>query len=173
MRRNNTVGRPGASEMMAPEQAIALRPARVEEGPALSELALRSKAVWGYDPDFVERCRDELTVTREQILGYPTLVAERAGRPLGLGAVRPLPGDGGEWDVSFCFVDPAAIGEGIGRLLWDGLVRAARAAGARRLVYPSDPNAVGFYRRMGAVTVGTTASTVDPSRRLPLMHYEL
>jgi hypothetical protein len=58
-------------------------------------------------------------------------------------------------------------------LLWDGLVRAARAAGAHRLVYPSDPNAVGFYRRMGALAVGTTASTVDASRRLPLMHYEL
>jgi GNAT superfamily N-acetyltransferase len=156
-----------------PDTTTLLRPARAAEAAALSDLALRSMAHWGYGPAFIDGCRDELTVTREQILRYPTLVAERDGRPLGLCAVRPAPGGGGDWDVTFLFVDPPAIGQGIGRLLWDGMVRASGAAGARRLVIASEPNAEAFYRRMGAVAVGTVASTVDPSRRLPLMHCQL
>ena len=42
---------------------LALRPARPEEAPALTELCLRSKAVWGYDAAFMQACRRELTMT--------------------------------------------------------------------------------------------------------------
>ena len=33
--------------------AFYIRPARVEEAAALSDLCFRSKAVWGYDPEFM------------------------------------------------------------------------------------------------------------------------
>jgi len=42
-----------------------IRPARREECGLLTELALRSKAVWGYDAAFMEACREELTIRRE------------------------------------------------------------------------------------------------------------
>ena len=36
--------------------AFYIRPARVEEAAALSDLCFRSKAVWGYDPNSWHRC---------------------------------------------------------------------------------------------------------------------
>jgi hypothetical protein len=39
-----------------------IRPLGIEELPALSALCFRSKAVWGYDNDFMEACRRELSI---------------------------------------------------------------------------------------------------------------
>ncbi|MGH7506358.1 MAG: hypothetical protein ACRELX_11935, partial [Longimicrobiales bacterium] len=40
-----------------------IRDARSDDAGRLTALALRSKAVWGYDAVFMERCRPLLTVT--------------------------------------------------------------------------------------------------------------
>src|SRR4029077_17951571 len=40
--------------------AFYIRPARVEEAAALSDLCFRSKAVWGYDPEFMALMRAAL-----------------------------------------------------------------------------------------------------------------
>ena len=48
---------------------IRLRDARQDELQSLTELCLRSKAVWGYDAAFMAACRIELTLS---------LVVERA-----------------------------------------------------------------------------------------------
>jgi hypothetical protein len=37
----------------------------------------------------------------------------------------------------------------------------------------AEPNAMGFYERMGAVRVGVTASTLVPGRELPRMRVPL
>ena len=39
-----------------------VRAARPAEAEAISALALRSKAHWGYDPAFLEACREDLTI---------------------------------------------------------------------------------------------------------------
>ena len=41
---------------------VLIRPARAEECESLSELARRSKAVWGYDAAFMAACHEELAV---------------------------------------------------------------------------------------------------------------
>jgi hypothetical protein len=42
----------------------------------LTELALRSKSYWGYDPEFLEACRAELTIEPEYVASHPTFVLE-------------------------------------------------------------------------------------------------
>jgi len=44
-----------------------IRPARPEEAPRLSEVALRAKASWGYQEAFLEAVRDQLTFTAEEV----------------------------------------------------------------------------------------------------------
>ena len=41
---------------------LQLRNAYADETATLTELCLRSKAVWGYDAAFMAACRDELTI---------------------------------------------------------------------------------------------------------------
>jgi hypothetical protein len=43
---------------------VEIRKARPDEAGELTELALRSKAHWGYDEAFMASCREELTVRK-------------------------------------------------------------------------------------------------------------
>jgi len=97
-----------------------VRRVRPGEHPALTELALRSKAHWGYPPDLLEAWRTDLTVPAD---GDEVWVVDGDdGTPAGV-----LVLDDGEVDM--LFVDPAAMGRGIGRALWDHAVRRARDLG--------------------------------------------
>lgn len=94
-----------------------IRPARPEEAPALSALAQRSKAHWGYDDAFLAACVEELTVAEEAIQLHLTYVVEQDGRVVGFYMLEPL--DAHEIELTFLFVEPTAIGQGYGRKLME------------------------------------------------------
>ncbi|WP_199737226.1 MULTISPECIES: GNAT family N-acetyltransferase [Micromonospora] len=148
---------------------LLIRPARPEEAGELTELALRSKAHWGYDEEFLTRCRAELTLTATDIAERQVTVAERNGRVVGLAV---LAGGPPEPELDMLFVDPPAIGTGVGRVLFQHVVSAARAAGARTLWIEADPGAEAFYRRVGAVAAGTSISP-STGRKLPRLRRDL
>ena len=64
---------------------------------------------------------------------------------------------------------PSEIGTGLGRLLWQDAMATAAAAGFEYLDIDAEPNAEGFYRKMGAERVGQTPSGSIPGRMLPQM----
>ena len=80
---------------------------------------------------------------------------------------------GDEADIALLFIDPPMIGRGIGQALWHHLVGEARRAGAIRITIEADPNAEGFYLRMGAERAGTAPSGSIPDRNLPLLVFAL
>ena len=152
--------------------AVRLRPARPDEADALTALALRSKAHWGYPADFVEACRDELTVTAAMC--RDVVVAQCDGS-VGEGVVgfAQLGGAGDRLELVALFVEPAAIGTGVGRLLFDDACVRARARGAIALWWDADPHAEEIYRRLGGTTVGQVSSGSLPGRSLPRMELSL
>ncbi|WP_326795751.1 GNAT family N-acetyltransferase [Streptomyces sp. NBC_01808] len=143
-----------------------IRAARPDEAGELSELALRSKGHWGYDEDFLARCRAELTLAPGDIERRRTSVAEHRGRILGFVTVQGDPPDG---ELGMLFVDPPAIGTGVGRRLFQHAVAVAEALGFTRLEIGSEPYAEPFYRAMGATRIGTIPSGTFPGRTLPRM----
>ena len=150
---------------VAPAPAASLRPARIDEAAALSDLAVRSKGHWGYDAAFLERARPELTVLPEDVERLEIRVAEEDGRLLGFSAVDVA---GAPAELLALWVDPDAIGTGVGRsLLLDALGTAAEH-GAGGLFVESDPNAEGFYLRHGARRLGERRSS-STKRLLPLL----
>lgn len=149
---------------------LSVRPARPGEEVALSALCLRSKAHWGYDAAFLRQCVEALAVTPSMVASGAVLVAERAGPVLGLTCAERDP-DGGRdaWDLALCFVDPPAMGQGVGRALMEAQCAWLADRGARRLSILADPGAEPFYRRMGAVRLGEAPSDAVPGRVLPLL----
>lgn len=146
-----------------------LRPARATEVDALTALCHRSKAHWGYDADFMRQCRDTLRVSPRAVArGHVMVIADAADRPLGVAQIDPLPDAA---DLALLFVDPPAMGRGIGRDLLLAAVRVAAATGARRMSILADPHAAGFYEAMGARLLAMAPSDAIPGRELPL--YEL
>jgi hypothetical protein len=65
-------------------------------------------------------------------------------------------------ELAGLFVDPAAIGTGVGRLLLRHAIAIAAELGIVTLEIDSDPFAEPFYRHAGAVRAGDSPSTVDP-----------
>jgi len=149
---------------------VTIRRAEPAECPALSELALRSKGYWGYDRDFLEACREELTVDPADVDRLRVTVAEADGDLVGFYA---LGGDPPEGEIWFFFVAPERIGTGIGRTLWRHCVATAARIGLSRIRIESDPNARGFYLARGAVHVGETPSQSIPGRRNPLLSLDV
>ena len=149
----------------------AIRRARPAEAGALSALALRSKAHWGYDAEFLAACRDDLTISADEIENSPVYVCDGGDAPLGF--YRLLLRDDGVAELDDLFVEPAAMGQGIGRSLWRHAVATATNLGASEMVWQSDPQAEGFYLAMGARRAGESESTVTPGRMLPLLRFQL
>jgi GNAT superfamily N-acetyltransferase len=149
---------------------VGLRRATPDEAAGLTALALRSKAYWGYDEAFIEACRAELTVSATDVDGLRITVEESEGRVVGF---YGLAGEPPEADLALMFVDPRSIGQGVGRRLWEHAVTTAGALGFESITIESDPGAEPFYRRMGAVTVGSAPSRSIPGRSLPLLRLQI
>ena len=138
----------------------------------LSDLAIRSKASWGYAPDMVDAFRGELTVDPAAVADWHIHVAEQEGALAGFYALSVRP-DGVTGEIELMFVDPARMRLGIGRALWNHLTATARSIGLTRILIDADPYAEPFYRAMGAERTGEAPSASIPGRTLPRLEVTL
>lgn len=153
---------------------IVLRDATASELPALSALCSRSKASWGYDASFMERCRSVLTLTPAQLSAWHVRVAcDGNGAVLGVYAVSVEDGDAVNADLELMFVEPRRFRRGVGRALLDDAKQLLRVRGVRALWILSDPGALPFYVATGAVIVGQRPSDAIDDRRLPWLRLSL
>jgi GNAT superfamily N-acetyltransferase len=150
---------------------ISVRSARAGEAASLTALCLRSKAHWGYDAEFMRLCALALTVSERSIAEGRVLVAsDSGGKIIGTASVMP---EGDDAELGLMFVEPTAIGGGIGRLLFGEAVNLARRRGYRRMTILADVNAARFYEHMGARFLRQAPSDAIPGRWLPLYEFDL
>ncbi len=150
---------------------IRLRPARPDEADALSELCVKSKAVWGYDEDFLQAVTPHLRVTPEAITqGRATVAESDEGEVLGVCQIDPG-SDHGSLDL--LFISPTAIGKGVGSLLFEHAKDLLRARGETVMTILSDPYAEQAYLHMGARRTAMRPSDVFKGRKLPWLEVEL
>lgn len=148
------------------------RPAVAGDAETLSGLALRSKALWGYDAAFMAACIEELTVTPELISGGEVWVADPHsawGKIAGFYSLEIPDEPKTPAELGLFFVEPAAKGTGLGRAMWahmEGRLATNKLIG---VVLDSDPFAAGFYEHMGAIIVGHSPSGSIAGRTLPRM----
>src|SRR5439155_11349356 len=105
------------SRAMMDSTTISIRRARTDEAGLLSDLAFRSKAHWGYPRDWLERWRPELTVDPRALEAAPTFVAVAESSLLGFYHLTPT-SRADACELDFLFVEPTAIGRGVGQALF-------------------------------------------------------
>jgi GNAT superfamily N-acetyltransferase len=150
---------------------ICIRRALASEAHHLSEIAHAAKRHWGYPERWIELWRDQLTITESLVETHEVFLAERGGVAIGFYALAP---SAGECSLEHLWVRPEWIGIGVGRALFQHAVARAAACRAERMEVDSDPNAEGFYLRMGAHRVGETPAHVDGHPRvLPRLRLDL
>jgi GNAT superfamily N-acetyltransferase len=127
--------------------SIVIRTGDDAEGARLKEIAVASKGFWGYEPELVLEWADRGDFSPETLRSLAIFVAEIDGRAIGWASVEPK--DGVAW-LADLWIEPAWIGKGIGARLFRRAADHARAAGAAAMEWEAEPNAIGFYEKMGA-----------------------
>lgn len=149
-----------------------LRRASTDDAQVLTDLAMASKASWGYDDDFMQACRAELTITPNVIETAEVWVTESAETVNGMIIFRPDPATGVA-ELDDFFVSPACQGRGLGSSLMAKLHEVCGEIGIQKIRVDADPFAEAIYERFGFKTVGRSPSGSIPNRTLPRMERRL
>jgi GNAT superfamily N-acetyltransferase len=145
--------------------------ARPEDADALTEIAFAAKRHWGYPERWIEAWREILTMRPEFIAANVAYCAIEENHAVGF-YVLTTEGDGLHLD--HLWIVPHAMGRGIGRALFEHAVEQAKALGFHAIKIEADPNAEGFYQRMGARPVGSNITEIEgQARELPHLRYDL
>ena len=157
------------AEAAARDVNVVIRPARADEGARLKEIAIRAKGFWGYEPDKVREWADQGDFGPQRLQELIVFVADSAGSAIGWASLIPKGEVGWLEDL---WIDPDWIGKGVGSLLFRRSADHARTLGARRLEWEAEPNAIGFYEKMGGTYVRESEQT-EWGRYLSVMGVEL
>ena len=144
-----------------------IRDARPDEARALEALQRRSSDVWdeyraqlAANPDAIEPPHRAIAE------GCVRVAVAASGRRLGFSVVLPVTDERCELDE--LFVEPDAMGLGVGRLLVDDAAARAADGGARYLEVIANPNALGFYERLGFEINGQASTRFGRAPRMSL-----
>jgi GNAT superfamily N-acetyltransferase len=148
---------------------VDIRAATVQDGDRLREIAVSAKGYWGYEQQRVREWGASLDFSHDGLRRKEVYVAEIGGRIIGWAGLIPR----GEvcW-LDDLWIEPASIGTGIGTLLFEHAAERATMLAAQRMEWEVEPNALGFYEKMG----GRHLRDGEPSewgRILPVMGIDL
>ena len=116
-----------------------------------------ARALMGLDADDLER--DEAWVATD----------ERGG----IAGFYRLSIEGGEAEIEEFHLEPAWIGGGVGRRMFEHAVQRARALGVRWLTWTTEANTLGFYRHMGGEVIGQEPSGIEGEEPLTRMRLDV
>ena len=147
-----------------------IRCALPEEADTLTQIALDAKRYWGYPEHWIKHWESDLTISSDFIRDNHVYVAEQEGEVRGFYALCV---SDNKAELEHMWVTPGSIGTGVGKALFlDAMDRAATLE-VREIEISADPNAAGFYERMGASQIGETESSIDGQvRKLPRLRIE-
>jgi GNAT superfamily N-acetyltransferase len=148
---------------------VVIRPARTDEGARLKEIAVDAKGFWGYEPGKVREWADKGDFSPQRLRELTVFVAESGAQAIGWCSL--IPKDDVGW-LEDLWIEPEWVGKGVGSLLFRQAAAHAKELGAKRLEWEAEPNAIGFYEKMGGRYVRESEQT-EWGRRLSVMGVEL
>ena len=147
--------------------AVAIRDADADEARALEALQRRASDVWEEYRAPLAAHPDAIAAPHEAIAdGRVRVAVDADGRLVGFSAV--LSRENGRCELEDLFVEPDVMRLGVGRQLVHDLAERAAAAGATHVDVTANPNALGFYLRVGFVVTGETSTQFGPAPRMAL-----
>ena len=150
---------------------ISIRRVLPEEANLLSKIALSAKAHWGYPERWMEIWTPLLTYSTKYFEENEGWAAVLDKKPIAFYTLQEKHGTA--W-IEDLWVLPEYIGQGVGKQLFLDAISRARERGYKTLQLEADPNAVGFYEKMGMHKIGERYSEVDGQLRiLPIMEMDL
>jgi GNAT superfamily N-acetyltransferase len=145
---------------------VLIRDARPAEQQSLTELQRRASLHWDAYREQLLAHPDAVELPLDQITDGLVRVAERGSDVVGFAVLfRPARG---ACELDGLFIEPGRMGSGVGRALIDDAARIARERGATRIEVVANPEAVGFYERVGFTGAAEIPTRFGPARRMHL-----
>ena len=135
---------------------VRIRTATAGDQPRLRAIAIAAKGHWGYPQPVVEAWA-VADLTPESLAAKRVFVAEAGEQSVGWAS---LSGAGQVCVLDDLWIDPDWMGQGIGSALFEHAAREAGESGAERMEWEAEPNASGFYAKMGGRYVRDSEPTV-------------
>jgi GNAT superfamily N-acetyltransferase len=146
---------------------ISIRRVDPREAEQLTRLALAAKSHWGYPQHWMEIWKPQLTFDASYFEENESWAAIVDGKIVAFYTL--LDKEGVAW-LENLWVMPEFIGGGIGRVLFQHALELARFRAYKIFQLEADPNAAGFYEKMGMHKIGERKYEIDGQPRvLPLM----
>ncbi len=153
----------GVTATLLSEKQMEIRKAKSNESEMLTQITHAAKRYWNYPERWLVLWKDALTITPDFILKNEVYVAYDQDKILGFYA---LVAEGGVLALEHLWVAPEHIGTGVGRKLFAHGVGRAISLKAKSMDIEADPNAEGFYKRMGAKRIGEIVRQVEGAERI-------
>ncbi len=152
------------------QPTVKIRRALVDEAAALTEIAHAAKRYWGYPETWIQHWQEDLTISAEMVRDNPVYLAEENGKVRGFYALAVR---NEKAQLDHLWVLPEDIGAGVGKALFLHAMQFAAGRNVNEVEIESDPNAEGFYQKMGAHRIGETVSEIDgQTRKLPRLRVD-
>ena len=150
---------------------LKMRRAIPDQAETLTQIAFAAKRHWGYPERRIQIWSPILTVSANFIEKHETYVAQKEGERVGFYAISVVEDKA---SLEHMWVLPEYMGQGIGAMLFNHALSRCKEFGVQVLEIESDPNAQGFYERMGAKIVGEHVGDVKGQPRiLPVLEISL
>ncbi len=144
-----------------------IRRAKPEDAEKLSQIARAAKSYWNYPERWLDLWKDDLTITPEVISENEIFAMSEENEIIGFYQLKI---DENMAALEHLWIKPEYIGSGIGRKLFVHALEKVVSLNVVILNIVSDPNAEGFYEKMGAKRIGDVVSEIEGNERiLPLM----
>ncbi len=141
------------------------RIANVCELQDLNEFIRLSKGYWGYPKDFLDTFIEKWGLTENYILKNQVIVLEENNVKCGLFSFSQSNAEKVELDLFF--INSQYIRKGMGKEMWKIANHYASEKKFEKFELIADPNAKGFFEKMGAKKIKTLETF--PGRFVPIM----
>ncbi len=137
----------------------------------LNNIMMRSLAVWGYSPKQIEGAVEALEITEEFLGKSICYVAELNDLIKGFFCIEP--NQIGELSEAKFYIEPDSMRLGLGTILWNKVIYELKNEEVKYFKFLIDPNAQGFYEKLGAVKVAEQPSDIIEGYMIPIMKYTI
>lgn len=137
----------------------------------INELILSAKRSWNYPEHLIELWKPDMFISSDTLDEQEFWIARNETEEL-VYVYSISQQTKAVYELNDCWVAPQFKGQGYGKDLFTHLLQTLSCKNAETLVIVSDPNAEGFYKRMGASKVGEHTSKPE-GRMLPVLELQL
>lgn len=125
----------------------------------LTDTALLSKKYWGYDDSLMDLWKTDLEVSEEYILKNEVIKVYEQNRFIGFYGIKFINKD--EAEIDHLWLIPGKIKKGLGRLIFNHIFVCLKLKNYNKATLVAEPNAKGFYEKMGGRVIGQFQSKVS------------